>query len=141
MDDQTDMDTGFAQKCADTTKKICILTIITAIMIIIFMFSPVSNLLVAASLGKVAIVLILAYIIYVNVLQTVFCQQVFNVNFFNLDLNQAKINTIGGHIFTIALIVLLYSVVTNLLRPLFGGGSTEPTQPPPQSSFMSSGYN
>lgn len=132
MDETTD--TGFAEKCADTSKKICILTIVTAIMIIIFMFSPVSNLLVAASLGKVAIVLILAYIIYVNVLQTVFCQQVFNVNFFNLDLNQAKINTIGGHLFTITLIVLLYSVVTNLLNPLFGGEAT--AQPQEQSSFM-----
>ena len=134
MDEQTDTDTGFAQKCADTTKKICILTVVTAIMIIIFMFSPVSNLLVAASLGKVAIVLILAYIIYVNVLQTVFCQQVFNVNFYELTLNQAKINTIGGHIFTIALIVLLYSVVTNLLSPLFGEGAIAQSQP--QSSFM-----
>lgn len=137
MDDPTD--TGFAQQCAETTKKICILTVVTAIMIVIFMFSPVSNLLVAASLGKVVILALLMYIIYVNVLQTVFCQQVFNVNFYDFNLNQAKLNTIGGHIFTITLIILLYSVASNLLSPLFGGSS----QQYPEMSYSSnpSGYN
>jgi hypothetical protein len=132
MDDSTD--TGFAEHCAETTKKIGILTGFTAVLILIFMFSPVSNLLVAASLGKVVIMALLMYIIYVNVLQTIFCQQVFNVNFYDLDFNQAKINTIGGHIFSIALVLLLYSVASNFLSPLFGGSS----QSQPE---YSSGYN
>lgn len=132
MDDSTD--TGFAQQCAETTKKIGILTAFTAGLIVIFMFSPVSNLLVAASLGKVVIMALLMYIIYVNVLQTVFCQQVFNVNFFDFDLNQAKLNTIGGHIFTIALVVLLYSVVINLTTSFSSGSSQQPSE-------YSSGYN
>jgi hypothetical protein len=137
MDDPTE--TGFAQQCAETTKKIGLLTGFAAVLIIIFMFSPVSNLLVAASLGKVIIIALLMYIIYVNVLQTVFCQQVFNVNFYDVDLNQAKLNTIGGHIFTIALIVLLYSVASNLLSPLFGGSSQQGSEMPYSSN--SSGYN
>lgn len=131
MDDSTEL--GFAQQCAETSKKIYILTAVTAVLIVIFMFSPVSNLLVAASLGKVIIMTLLMYIIYVNVLQTVFCQQVFNVNFYDLDFNQAKINTIGGHIFTISLIVLLYSVINNLFSPLFGGQTQ--SQPEMSSSF------
>jgi hypothetical protein len=131
-------DTGFAQKCAETTKQICILTVVTAIMIIIFMFSPVSELLVAASLGKGMIVVILMYIIYVNVLQTVFCQNAFNVDFFDFHLSQAKLNAIYGHIFTITLIGLLYSVVTNLLSPLLGGASSTSTQS--QSLLMANGY-
>jgi hypothetical protein len=134
MEDSSD--TGFAQKCAETTKQICILTVVTAIMIIIFMFSPVSELLVAAYLGKGMIVLILMYIIYVNVLQTVFCQNAFNVDFFDFTLNQAKLNAIYGHIFSITLIGLLYSVVTNLLSPLLGGGSSTQSQ----SLLMSNGY-
>ncbi len=138
MDDPTS-DTGFAQQCAETTKKIGILTGFTAVLIIIFMFSPVSNLLVAASLGKVVIIALLMYIIYVNVLQTVFCQQVFNVNFYEVDLNQAKLNTIGGHIFTITLIVLLYSVASNLLSPLFGGSSQQVSEMPYSSNPY--GYN
>ena len=100
------------------------------------MFSPVSNLSVAASLGKVIIIALLMYIIYVNVLQTVVCQQVFNVKFYDFHLNQAKINTIGGHIFTITLIVLLYSVASDLVSPLFGGSSQSQSQPD-----YSSGYN
>jgi hypothetical protein len=132
-------DTGFAQQCAETTKTIGILTAFTAVLISIFMFSPVSNLLVAASLGKVIIIALLMYIIYVNVLQTVFCQQVFNVNFYEVDLNQAKLNTIGGHIFTITLIVLLYSVASNLLSPLFGGSSQQVSEMPYSSN--PSGYN
>ena len=142
MDDPTDAidataptkDTGFAQQCAETTKKICILTAFTAGLIILFMFSPVSDLLVAASLGKVVIIALLMYIIYVNFLQTVVCQQVFNVNFYDFDLNQAKLNTIGGHIFTVTLIVLLYSVANDLVSPLFGGTSQSQTE-------FSSGYN
>jgi hypothetical protein len=133
MDDSTD--TGFAQQCVETTKKIGILTAFTAGLIVIFMFSPVSNLLVAASLGKVVIMALLMYIIYVNVLQTVFCQQVFNVNFFDFELNQAKLNAIGGHIFTITLVVLLYSVVINLTTSLSSGSSQQ------QPSEYSSGYN
>jgi hypothetical protein len=130
------IDTGFAQQCAETTKTIGILTAFTAGLIIIFMFSPISNLLVAASLGKAIIIALLMYIIYVNVLQTAFCQEVFNVNFFDFHLNQAKLNIIGGHIFTITLIVLLYSVASDLLTPLFSGSSQqEPAMPSSSNLF------
>lgn len=134
MDEQAN--TGFAQKCADVTKYLFMLTVVTAIMIIIFMFSPVSNLLVAASLGKVTIVALLVYIIYVNVLQTGLYQETYNINVRDFTFSKGELIATYSHIFTIVLIVLLYSVVSNLFSPLFGGSSQS------QTEYSSSyGYN
>lgn len=133
MDDSTDA--GFAQQYANSIKKLFMLTVFAAILIIIFMISPVSNLLVASSLGKVLIIALLVYIISINVWQTGLYQQAYNINVRDFTFSQGELTATYGHIFTYSLIILLYYVAKNLISPLFGDQSQSQLEPEMSSSF------
>jgi len=112
MDDTSDF--GLAEQCTNTTKWLSSLTGIAGGLIILFMFTPLNNIIFPAVLGRVVIILLLMYIIYANLLHTSFCKRVFDVDFLEMDFNEAKMNIIYGHIFTLLLIFLLYSVFNSL---------------------------
>jgi len=112
MDDITESE--LAQQCADTTKWLSTLTGLAGGLIILFIFTPLNNIIFPAVLGRVVIILLLMYIIYANVLHTSFCKKVFDVDFLRFDFNEAKINVIYGYIFSVLLAFLLYSVFKSL---------------------------
>ena len=132
MDDISDF--GLAEQCTNTTKWLSSLTGIAGGLIILFMFTPLNNIIFPAVLGRVVIILLLMYIIYANVLHTSFCKRVFDVDFLEMDFNEAKMNIIYGHIFTLLLTFLLYSVFNSLYSVVSSKNTSTNTYSQPSST-------
>ena len=132
MDEISDF--GLAEQCTNTTKWLSTLTGIAGGLIILFMFTPLNNIIFPAVLGRVVIILLLMYIIYANVLHTSFCKRVFDVDFMQLDFNEAKMNIIYGHIFTLLLTFLLYSIFNSLYSVVSSKNTSTSTYSQPSST-------
>jgi len=133
MDDISDF--GLAEQCTYTTKWLSSLTGVVGGLIILFIFTPLNNIILPAVLGRVVIILLLMYIIYANVLHTSFCKRAFDVDFLRFDFNEAKINIIYGHIFTLLLTFLLYSVFKSLYTVVSSKNTSTYSQPSSSSQY------
>jgi hypothetical protein len=92
----------------DKTKKICLCSVLSMILIILFILSPLSNLFVTSILMKLIAILILAYTIYLNTNQSFTLQNMDKDNKTKEYLSQLNINIICSYIFTIFLTLLLF---------------------------------
>ena len=92
----------------DKTKKICLCSVLSMILIILFILSPLSNLFVTSILMKLIAILILAYTIYLNTNQSFTLQNMDKDNKTKEYLSQLNINIICSYIFTLFLTLLLF---------------------------------
>ncbi len=92
----------------DKTKKICLCSVLSMTLIILFILSPLSNLFVTSILMKLIAILILAYTIYLNTNQSFTLQNIDKDNKTKEYLSQLNINIICSYIFTIFLTLLLF---------------------------------
>ena len=63
----------------DSTKKICMCSAVSILLIIIFIISPLSNFFMTSVLMKIITLIILAYTIYLNIIQTNYLRNATNV--------------------------------------------------------------
>jgi hypothetical protein len=96
----------------DVTKKMCICSFASMVMIILFIISPLSNFFRTSLFMKVIIVIILTYTVYLNFLQTNLLRNVTMSNSNSEDVKtQINMNIICSYIFSIFLVILLFFVI------------------------------
>ena len=87
----------------DSTKKICTCSAVSIFLIILFIISPLSNFFMTSILMKIIILIILAYTIYLNIIQTNYLRTATNVvNSVNV-ISQLNTNILCSYIFTLFL--------------------------------------
>jgi hypothetical protein len=98
----------------DVTKKVCLCSFVSIVLIIMFIISPLSSFLMTSLFVKILILIILAYTIYLNNCQT---------NILSLSKNssqsleiqsQISTNIICSYVFTLFLGILFIFVVKSL---------------------------
>ena len=87
----------------DSTKKICTCSAISIFLIILFIISPLSNFFITSSLMKIVVLIILAYTIYLNTLQTNSLRAASGFVKSENVMSQLNINIICSYIFTLFL--------------------------------------
>jgi len=97
------------------TKSVCICTIVSILLILIFIVSPLSNFIIASLFGKLLILAILTFILYKNILIT----HNFSENtggIFSEGWNDAKTSILCSYGFSIFIVILFFSVVNRLFN-------------------------
>ena len=98
----------------NVTKKVCMCSFTAMFLIILFILSPLSNLLKTSMVMKVIIIGILIYTIYLNNAQTNSLRNV-NMTGKNVDIvSQFNMNIICGYVFTLFLGLLTFFVIKSL---------------------------
>ena len=99
------------------TKNICICTIVSILLILIFIVSPLNKYIVISVFGKFIILIILIFTLYKNMSIT-FNFSKNNGGFFKRDWNDVKTNILCSHIFSIFIGILIFSVLNRLIRQI-----------------------
>lgn len=95
----------------DVTKKVCLCSFISIVLIIMFIISPLSSFLMTSLFVKILILIILAYTIYLNNHQTNILS-LSNNSSQNLEIqSQLSTNIICSYVFTLFLGILFIFVV------------------------------
>ena len=99
----------------DSTKKICTCSAISIFLIILFIISPLSNFFITSTLMKIVVLIILAYTIHLNMIQTNYLKNATNVANTDIVLSQLNTNIICSYIFTLFLGLLGIFVVKSFI--------------------------
>ena len=95
----------------DQTKTICLCSLTSIIIVILFIISPLSNLFKTSLFMKMFALIILAYTIYLNLIQTNNLKGVTSTNKPEHITAQINTNIICSYIFTIFLVILFISII------------------------------
>lgn len=95
------------------TKNICLCTTISIVLIMLFVISPLNNFLIASLFGKIAILLILGYALYKNVVVTNQFAQ--NTSLFSGSWNNTKTNIVSSYIFSLFIAILFFTVLKKII--------------------------
>jgi hypothetical protein len=99
----------------DSTKQICTCSAISIFLIILFIISPLSNFFITSTLMKIVTLIILAYTIYLNIIQTNYLKNATNVVNNDIILSQLNTNIMCSYIFTLFLGLLGIFVVKSFI--------------------------
>ena len=99
---------------AESTKHMCIYTGLAVILIIVFIMSPLRDVVFLSFLGKSAVMVLLGYIIFKNITNTMYFKNEYNVDFSTTDWGQVKTNIVCGYVFSLFLVFLFFSVLRHL---------------------------
>lgn len=93
-----------------STQNVCKYLGLAVISIILFMITPLNNFMV----GKIVILLLLGYTLYYNTDQTNKFVKKVNLNIWNGNWNSLKTNVSCNYVFSLFLLVLIFSVIRKL---------------------------
>jgi len=99
----------------DSTKKICTCSAVSMFLIVLFIITPLSNFFVTSSLMKIIVLIILAYTIYLNTLQTNSLRAASSFIKSENVMSQLNINIMCSYIFTLFLGLLCIFVIKTFL--------------------------
>ena len=99
----------------DSTKRICTCSAISIFLIILFIISPLSNFFITSSIMKIIVLIILAYTIYLNIIQTNYLKNASNVVKTENMLTQINTNIMCSYIFTLFLGLLGIFVIKSFV--------------------------
>ena len=94
---------------SDGTKNVCICTIISIFLILIFIVSPINNFIFASMFGKLIILLTLVFALYKNLSITFNFSK--NIVMFEGEWNNVKTNVICSYLFSAFIFILIISVM------------------------------
>jgi hypothetical protein len=97
------------------TKQICMYTFVSIILIILFIISPLRNLIKTSVFMKLIILVLIIYTIYLNNLQTLTLKNVNTNNNSSNIKSQLNINIICSYIFTLFLGLLCIFVIKSFI--------------------------
>ena len=97
------------------TKQICMCTFISILLIILFIISPLSNLIKTSIFMKLIILVLITYTIYLNLLQTSTLKNVNMKDNSPIIKSQLNINIICSYIFTLFLGLLGIFVIKSFM--------------------------
>lgn len=95
----------------DDTKKICSCSAISIFLIIAFIISPLSNFIVASTIMKLVILIILGYTIYLNNKQTNLLKLANNTITSEQLKSQLNINILCSYVFTLFIGLLIIFII------------------------------
>ena len=93
-----------------STKNVCMCLGIAAILIILFMLSPLNTFMLSSMFGKAVILVLLVYMIYYNLKQTNVFANKFNISFTDGTWNPIKTNIACSYAFSVFIFILMVSV-------------------------------
>ncbi len=99
---------------SDGTKNVCICTIISIFLILIFVISPLNNFVLASMFGKLIILTILTFAMYKNVSITFSFSK--HIGMFEGDWNSVKTSVMCSYLFSAFILILIISVLRKLFR-------------------------
>jgi hypothetical protein len=95
----------------NVTKKICTCSFIAMVLILLFVLTPLSNLIKTSAIMKIISIILLIYTVYLNNIQTISLK---NANMTNKSANvisQFNMNITCSYIFTMFLLLLTFFVI------------------------------
>ena len=95
----------------DQTKTICLCSFASIIIVILFIVSPLSNFFKTSMFMKLFALIILAYTIYLILIQTNNLKGILNTEKHEHITSQISTNIICSYIFTIFLVILFISII------------------------------
>ena len=95
----------------DVTKKVCLCSFVSIVLIVLFIISPLSSFLLTSSIMKIIVLIILGYTIYLNNHQTNILSLSKNLSQSPEIQSQLSTNIICSYIFTLFLGILFIFVV------------------------------
>jgi len=95
---------------AQATKNVCMCVLISIILIILFIMSPLNSFFLSSVFGKIIILILLGYTIYTNIIQTNKFMKSYDISLISGNMNPVKKNIVCSYIFTMFLLVLAISV-------------------------------
>ena len=99
----------------DSTKKICTCSAVSIFLIVLFIISPLSSFFITSSLMKIITLIILAYTIHLNMIQTNYLKNATNVVNTDIVMSQLNTNIMCSYIFTLFLGLLGIFVVKSFI--------------------------
>jgi hypothetical protein len=96
---------------AKATKNVCMCVVVSIILIILFVMSPLNSFFLSSIFGKIIILILLGYTIYTNIIETNKFMKSYDISLISGSRNPIKKNIICSYIFTIFLLVLAISVI------------------------------
>jgi len=90
-------------------------TTISIILILIFIVTPLNKFFITSLVGKVVAILILAYALYQNYMNTTYFSKSSNVSLFKGSWSDVKTNLLCSYIFSFFILLLLFSVIKNIV--------------------------
>ena len=99
----------------DSTKKICTCSAISIFLIILFIISPLSTFFITSTIMKIITLIILAYTIHLNIIQTNYLKTATNVVNTDIVMSQLNTNIMCSYIFTLFLGLLGIFVVKSFI--------------------------
>jgi len=103
-----------AKTTTDYTKQICYYTFFVIILIIIFIISPLKKFVIVSTIIKIGILIILAYTIYLNNIQTNMLKSGINVKNDPELSSQLNSNIMASYVFTVFLAILFIFVLKSV---------------------------
>ncbi len=96
-----------------STKSVCICTSVSIFLILVFIISPLKDLLMISRLGKITTLLLLGYALYINLVSTNLFSQT-TTNLFDGNFDTVKTNIICSYIFSLFIFILIITVFRKL---------------------------
>lgn len=90
-----------------STKNTCLCVSLSIFLILLFIISPLNKILLVSFIGKICIVILLIYSVYILLNNTWIFMKDFNIQILDGSWNQVKSNVICSYIFSIFLVILL----------------------------------
>ena len=96
---------------AKSTQNICLYLAVSALLIIVFILSPLNQHIISSVFGKAIVLCLLAYMMFYTIQQTNQFANNFNISFFELNWNPIKSNIECSYIFTLCLFLLFIQIL------------------------------
>ena len=96
---------------AKSTQNVCLYLAVLALLIIVFILSPLNQHFISSIFGKTVILCLLSYMMFYNIQQTNQFANNFNISFLDLKWNPIKSNIACSYIFTLFLFLLFIQVL------------------------------
>lgn len=95
----------------DTTKRVCTCSSISIFFIVLFIISPLSRFFLTSIFMRIVILLLLAYTIYLNTIQTDYLRNASSMKLSSEVSSQLNINIICSYVFTLFIGLLIIFVL------------------------------
>jgi len=96
---------------AKSTQNVCLYLAVSALLIIVFILSPLNQHFISSIFGKLIILGLLLYMMFYNIQQTTQFANNFNITFLDLNWNPVKSNITCSYIFTLCLFLLFIQIL------------------------------
>jgi len=102
---------------AKSSKHICLCSTISICLILIFIFSPINNLIMTSVIGKIIVLILLGYTLVYNIrLTNNFSNKITPYLDNTSNSGSIKTNIICSYIFSVFVVMLIISVIRSLFR-------------------------